>query len=354
MRLFRPNIWELKARRDIEGLIEALKDSDVWVRQNAAEALGKIGDRRAVGPLIEALEDSEAIVRSAAEKALEKIALNTINEAHSLLQQAKKLGINTKNEEGKLNNAKLKLDEKDFSTAIKLANECKNSLDLKIKDYKQEAERRAKQSLDIAYSKIKEAEKLGINVSDAKDLHKKAILEFDNRAYKKAIEYAEKSRKAAEDKISRYNHAKEQIEASKDIVKSIKKLVSIPKAEELIEKAESALKIGNYNSAVKLAKEAEEEALRVKKNYENYKETSESIISSIESELTKIKNSGVKIPESEELIEHAKSELNNNNFERVKELAEEARRIAIERREEYNRALSFCLLYTSPSPRDRG
>ena len=174
-------------------------------------------------------------------------------------------------------------------------------------------------------------------MSDAKDLHKKAILEFDNRAYERAIEYAEKSKEIVEDEIRRYNNAKEQIEASKEIVKSIKKLISIPKAEELIENAESALKIGNYNSAVKLAKEAEEEALRAKKDKE---ETSE-FISSIESEITKIKNSGVKITESEELIEHAKSELNNNNFERARELAEEARRIAIERRDEYNHALSL-------------
>ena len=56
-----------------------------------------------------------------------KKALNAINEVHSLLQQAKNLGINTKWDEGKLNNAKLKLDGKDFSNATKLANECKIS-----------------------------------------------------------------------------------------------------------------------------------------------------------------------------------------------------------------------------------
>ena len=68
----------------------------------------------------------------------------------------------------KLNNAKLKLDEENFSNAAKLANECRNSLNLKIRDYKQAAERSAKQSLEFAYSKIKEAEKLGINMSDVR------------------------------------------------------------------------------------------------------------------------------------------------------------------------------------------
>ena len=115
-----------------------------------------------------------------------KKALNAINEAQSLLQQAKELGINIEQDEKKLNNAKLKLDGKNFSTATKLANECKNSLNQKINEY-------SKEFIDLAYSKIKEAEERGINVSDAKDLHKKAISEFDNREYGRARELAEEA-----------------------------------------------------------------------------------------------------------------------------------------------------------------
>ena len=63
------------------------------------------------------------------EKALQAIG------AHATLQNAKKVGINTKWDEEKLNNAKLKLDEENFSNAAKLANECRNSLNLKIRDY---------------------------------------------------------------------------------------------------------------------------------------------------------------------------------------------------------------------------
>ena len=49
--MVRPNIKELKARGDVEGLIGALEDSDADVRWKAAHALGKIGDERAVEPL---------------------------------------------------------------------------------------------------------------------------------------------------------------------------------------------------------------------------------------------------------------------------------------------------------------
>ena len=191
--------------------------------------------------------------------------------------------------------------------------------------------------LNATYSKIQEAKNLDLNITEAEDLHKKAVFEFDQREYGKVKEYAEKCKKTAEDAISRYNYAKEQIRTSKDIVKSIKKLTSIPKAEELIEKAESALKVGNYENAVKFAKEAEGEALKFKRDYEKYKQTTD-FISSIESEITKIKSSGVKIPKSADLIEQAKLELNKNNFERAKELGEKAKRIAYERKSGYELA----------------
>lgn len=51
-----PSVRELKAKRDVEGLIKALEDGREKVRQIAAKALGEIGDKRAVEPLIRLLE----------------------------------------------------------------------------------------------------------------------------------------------------------------------------------------------------------------------------------------------------------------------------------------------------------
>jgi len=236
---------------------------------------------------------------------------------------------------------------------------CKVELE-KTFSKKEAAKRNAKQSLDSAYSRIKGAEELGINVSSAKDLHKKGIVEFDNGEYEKAMEHAENCKKTVKEEIRRYNHAKErrtdtmaitvtgkeerrynhakeQIKASKDIVESVKRITSIPKADDLIEEAESALKVGDFYNAVKFAKQVKREALRLKGDYEAYKETA-NFISSTELEITNIKSSGVKISESDELIKQAKAELSKNNFEKAKELAEEAKRVASERKGEYNLA----------------
>ena len=81
MSFFRPpNVVELKAKRDVEGLIKALGyelDSGAynhtWIRRLAAEALGLIGGRRAVEPLIAAIRDKDDGVRKAADKALSMI-----------------------------------------------------------------------------------------------------------------------------------------------------------------------------------------------------------------------------------------------------------------------------------------
>jgi HEAT repeat protein len=66
-----PNIEKMKAKRDVKGLIKALKYKKQWgVRWNAAKALVAIGDARAVGPLIQATKDQHSFVSSAATDAL--------------------------------------------------------------------------------------------------------------------------------------------------------------------------------------------------------------------------------------------------------------------------------------------
>ncbi len=69
----KPNIGKMKAKKDVQGLIKALKHKDNNIRWEAAEALGKTKDARAVEPLNNALKDEEESVRKVAKKALGKI-----------------------------------------------------------------------------------------------------------------------------------------------------------------------------------------------------------------------------------------------------------------------------------------
>ncbi|MGD0152711.1 MAG: HEAT repeat domain-containing protein [Thermacetogeniaceae bacterium] len=70
MRLFRPNIQKMMKKKDVNGLIRAIGDTERYIRLAAIEALGTIGDARAVEPLIAALKDNSWGVRQYAATAL--------------------------------------------------------------------------------------------------------------------------------------------------------------------------------------------------------------------------------------------------------------------------------------------
>ncbi|MDH5770696.1 MAG: HEAT repeat domain-containing protein, partial [Candidatus Bathyarchaeota archaeon] len=73
-KLFKPNIEEMKAKRDVDGLVKAIKHRDVDIRLGAIFELGEIGDRRAVEPLCEVVSDKKpSYARGAACIALGKI-----------------------------------------------------------------------------------------------------------------------------------------------------------------------------------------------------------------------------------------------------------------------------------------
>jgi HEAT repeat protein len=137
MQLFGPpNVWKLERKKNVKGLIKALKyfelnyvriaaaealvklgslaveplirtldDGHSSTRQTVAEILGKLGDTRAVGPLIERLQDEEWYVRQAAAEALGKLgdaravqplieAMEAVGHALLLREQAKALFLN--------------------------------------------------------------------------------------------------------------------------------------------------------------------------------------------------------------------------------------------------------------------
>jgi len=57
-----PDVEKLEDRKDVEGLIKALRYENWNVRVAAAEVLGKIGDTRAVEPLIQVLKDEYEVI----------------------------------------------------------------------------------------------------------------------------------------------------------------------------------------------------------------------------------------------------------------------------------------------------
>jgi len=68
-----PNVRKLKDKKNIKGLIKALRAKDKYIRIEATKALGEISGPMTVEPLIQALKDEDDGVRGTATKALGKI-----------------------------------------------------------------------------------------------------------------------------------------------------------------------------------------------------------------------------------------------------------------------------------------
>jgi len=66
-------LGEIGDKRAVKPLVVALKDKDKDMRSSAAKVLGQIGDARAVEPLIAGLKDKDSVVRNASARALGQI-----------------------------------------------------------------------------------------------------------------------------------------------------------------------------------------------------------------------------------------------------------------------------------------
>jgi len=74
-KLFKPNVEKMKAKKDVKGLIKALRYEDRDVRRAAVYALEEIGDARAVEGLRQALKHEDVGLRMYVAEALQKIKL---------------------------------------------------------------------------------------------------------------------------------------------------------------------------------------------------------------------------------------------------------------------------------------
>ncbi len=83
------DVAKMAEKKDVDGLIKALRNSDRLIRRNAVQALGKILDARAEEPLIDKLKDWDQEVRHCAAEALEKIGLSSKPEVQAWYWAAK-------------------------------------------------------------------------------------------------------------------------------------------------------------------------------------------------------------------------------------------------------------------------
>lgn len=86
------SIDQLRAKKDIDGLIEALGSIDGLTRRRAALALGDLGGPESVGPLVRALGDPLTVVREAAADSLALLGSPAVGPLVELLENPEMSG----------------------------------------------------------------------------------------------------------------------------------------------------------------------------------------------------------------------------------------------------------------------
>ena len=90
MGLFKPNVERLERKKNVEGLIKALKHEDVVIRRLAAKSFTNLKNSKAAEPLLQALSDEDSHVRNWAATALGEIG--DTRAVQPLLQRLKDSG----------------------------------------------------------------------------------------------------------------------------------------------------------------------------------------------------------------------------------------------------------------------
>ena len=185
-------------------------------------------------------------------------------------------------------------------------------------------------------SEILGLKKSGVKTPKYNEFIELAKAELSKNNFEKAKELANEARRIALETQESYEAAFDSISSTTDAINAAKNAeIDVSEAEGMLNNAQQLLVEGEYEDAFEFSDHAEDAVIRQKKTHESYVEAS-NVITSIESEILGLKNSGVKTPKYDELIEQAKAELSKNNFEKAEALANEASRIALKRKEWYN------------------
>ena len=212
LRLFKkPNIKDMKQRKDVEGLIKTLRDKDRSVRLVTVISLGEIRDVRAVEPLLTALMDDDWSVRAGAAIVLGDIGgvraveplLAALRDENSGVRSRAAIAL------GEIRDVRAvpALEDTTSDSDKRVGNVATEALD-KLKSsnaykkyLKEEASKNAHKEVSASVfsieSELVELESSGMKIQETERLLTKSKQLFDVGDYEEALKYAKQSEDAA-------------------------------------------------------------------------------------------------------------------------------------------------------------
>jgi len=185
--------------------------------------------------------------------------------------------------------------------------------------------KRVKSTITKVQSAIESANKIGADTTEARNLLDRAETALSNEHYQEAINYANQAKISAVLAIS-------QIEAQSTITKAQSAIESANKigadtteAQNLLNRAETALSDEQYQDAINYANQAKTSAEQLLEALKNY---TTRVINNAQSAIDSAKSNGADTTEAERLLQQAKTALNKGEYKDAKKYANQAKKKA--------------------------
>jgi hypothetical protein len=237
-----------------------------------------------------------------------RLADTEIAAAEELIEKAKHLDANVAKAEAKLTEATSALAQKEFKSALELAQESKQMAQKTVVDH-------VNMVIDSTKNLVKLAGDIGIKAPDLHESLASADQSVEEGKYEEALDVAKKGWEVL-DKLLNERVSKDFTKAQSLIVLAKKIGQDVSEMEALLDKAREHTEKSDYESALKFINECLRDAGKLSAD-----EISK-LTDMATTHIDRAKKMGGDVKKAEELYKNAKTSLEENDFERAKELAD--------------------------------
>ena len=241
-----------------------------------------------------------------------------ITEAETMINNAKKKGINIEAAQKSLKFARKGLNRNDETSAIYYAKQSQRQVKESRKEHKSAEE--AISSVKAVMYDLRE-----LNTEEADQSFKEAMAAMEKKDYSSVLKEIKATKIKAEEIKNLHKEANEALKNIKNLKDTIAHLnLEVPQADELFEEASTALMAHRYEDAIDLAHQCSDLITAEKDKFQEAQDS----VSFAKLVVANAVSFGANVVEAEELVADAEIALTSKNYDQTIELATKAKDIA--------------------------
>ena len=255
-------------------------------------------------------------------------AAELIGQAEAKINDAKSYDAYTSEAEKLYDEAATKMEEDEYETAIAVALESIEAAENVKNAQITHLQTRASKKISGLTNDISAAEKIGADTGKPISILNQIRSALENLEFNSTFNNIELCKNAVSESKNKHQNALDNLNSTKATIAESKKFgADINKAEQIISKAEEALKNFDYGiveTQITLAKDEAERARERRRQYLGLKEQTEDIIKTSRATMGELKDNGIIAQSAEGLLSSAETSFSNSEFQQAQEHANNA------------------------------